>query len=95
MFRATHGILLVLQKAHVCVREEGEWRMKECMCDKDTRSVCAVGIILKWGDSVCVHDQEGVSQEGKKNLHGYKERESNMYALVEARVCGCMNLSRG
>ena len=44
---------------------------------------------------VCVHDREGVSQEGKKNLHRYKERERDMYAMVEARVCGCINLSRG
>ena len=44
---------------------------------------------------VCVHDREGVSQEGKKNLHRYKEREKDMYAIVEARVCGCINLSRG
>ena len=65
------------------------------MCDKDTRSVCAIGISLKQGDSVCVHDREGVSQEGKKNLHRYKERERDMYAMVEARVCGCINLSRG
>ena len=36
------------------------------MCDKDTRSVCAIGISLKLGDSLCVHDREGVSQEGKK-----------------------------
>ena len=44
---------------------------------------------------VCVHDQEGVSQEGKINLRRYKERERDMYAIVEARVCGCINLSRG
>ena len=44
---------------------------------------------------MCVHDREGVSQEGKKKLHGYKERERAMYAMVEARVCGCINLSRG
>ena len=35
---------------------------------------------------MCVHDREGVSQEGKKNLHRYKERERDMYAIVEARV---------
>ena len=44
---------------------------------------------------MCVHDREGVSQEGKKKLHRYKERERDMYAMVEARVCGCINLSRG
>ena len=44
---------------------------------------------------MCVHDREGVSQEGKKNLHRYKERERDMYAIVEARVCGCINLSGG
>ena len=44
---------------------------------------------------MCVHDREGVSQEGKKNLLRYKERERDMYAMVEARVCGCINLSRG
>ena len=65
------------------------------MCDKDTSSVCAIGISLKCGDSVCVHDRVGVSQEGKKKLHRYKERERDMYAMVEARVCGCINLSRG
>ena len=42
---------------------------------------------------MCVHDREGVSQEGTKNLHRYKERERDMYAIVEARVCGCINLS--
>ena len=63
---------------------EGEWSRTECMCDKDTRSVCAIGISLKCRDSVCVHDREGVSQEGKKNLHRYKERERDMYAMVEA-----------
>ena len=36
-----------------------------------------------------MHDREGSSQEGKKNLHRYKERERDMYAIVEARVCGC------
>ena len=67
------------------------------MCDKDTKSVCARGISLKCGNSVCVcvHDREGMSQEGTKNLHRYKERERDMYAIVEARVCGCINLSRG
>ena len=54
------------------------------MCDKDTSSVCVIGISLKLGDSVCVHDREGVSQEGKKNLHRCKERERDMYAMVEA-----------
>ena len=44
---------------------------------------------------MCVHDREGVSQEGTKNLHRYKERERDMYAIVEARVCGCINLSGG
>ena len=44
---------------------------------------------------MCVHDREGVSQEGKKNLHRYKERERDMYVMVEARVCGCINLFRG
>ena len=44
---------------------------------------------------MCVHDREDVSQEGKKNLHRYKERERDMYAMVEARVFGCINLSRG
>ena len=89
------GILLVVAKSPCVCEREGEWRRTECMCDKDTRSVCAIGISLKWGDSVCVHDREGVSQEGKKNLHRYKERERDMYAMVEARVCGCINLSRG
>ena len=33
---------------------------------------------------MCVPDREGVSQEGKINLHRYKERERDMYAMVEA-----------
>ena len=33
---------------------------------------------------MCVHDREGVSQEGKKKLHRYKERERDMYVMVEA-----------
>ena len=33
---------------------------------------------------MCVHDREGSSQEGTKNLHRYKERERDMYAIVEA-----------
>ena len=53
------------------------------MCDKNARSVCAIGIYLNEA-IVCVHDREGVSQEGKKNLHRYKERERDMYAIVEA-----------
>ena len=40
---------------------------------------------------VCVHDREGVSQEGKKNLHRYKERERDMYAMVE-NSGGCCKL---
>jgi len=44
---------------------------------------------------VCVHDREGVSQEGTKNLHRYREHERDMYEIVEARVCGCINLSGG
>ena len=44
---------------------------------------------------MCVNNREGMPQEGKQNLHGYKERERDMYAIVEARVCGCINLSRG
>jgi hypothetical protein len=44
---------------------------------------------------VCVHDREGVSQEGTKNLHRYKECERDMYEIVEARACGCINLYGG
>jgi hypothetical protein len=44
---------------------------------------------------VRVHNREGVSQEGTKNLQRYKERERDMYEIVEARVCGCINLSGG
>ena len=44
---------------------------------------------------MCVHDREGVSQEGKKNLCRHKEWERDMYAIVEARVCGCINLFGG
>ena len=33
---------------------------------------------------MCEYDREGVSQEGKKGLHRYKERERDMYAIVEA-----------
>ena len=69
-----------------------------------------MGILLVVAKSPCVCEREGewrrtecmcdkdtrsVSQEGKKNLHRYKERERDMYAMVEARVCGCINLSRG
>ena len=44
---------------------------------------------------VCVHDREGVSQEGTKNLHRYKEHDRDMYEIVEAQLCGCINLSGG
>ena len=47
------------------------------MCDKNTRSVCAIGIYLNEA-IVCVHDREGVSQEGNKILHRYKERERHV-----------------
>ena len=44
---------------------------------------------------VCVHDREGMSQEGTKNLHRYKESKRDMYEIVEARVYGFINLSGG
>ena len=45
------GILLVVAKSpclYVCCvcEREGERRRTECMCDKDTKSVCARGISL-------------------------------------------------
>ena len=62
-----------------------------CVCERET----VVGKGSGSRSCLCVCEREGVSQEGKKNLHRYKERERDMYAMVEARVCGCINLSRG
>ena len=87
------GILLVIAKIP-CVRERGGERRTECMCDKDTKSVCARGISLNEA-IVCVCTIERTCLKKGKNLHRYKEWERDMYAIVEARVCGCIKLSRG
>ena len=60
------GILLVVAKSPCVCEREGEWRRTECMCDKNTRSVCAIGINLNEA-IVCVCTIERVClKKGRK-----------------------------
>ena len=54
------------------------------MCVRERESGGGRSACVTKTQVVCVHDREGVSQEGKKNLHRYKEQERDMYAIVEA-----------
>ena len=73
------GILLVVAKSPCVCEREGEWRRTECMCDKDTSSVCEIGISLNEAIvCVCMIERACLKKGRKSYIDTMSGRETCM-----------------